>query len=128
MQLSLKTAHLSVCHEENNALESLPQFHQEQTKPITAMSLWGMLHDLGCIWVIRDFKGPLSKSIKVLQNMTGTGRQWPGGKAFLSYKILIFPSQMILSALQSLLQLFLELFLVLGNFFVPNGMPRPSML
>lgn len=54
---------------------TLPQFHQEQTKPITAMSLWGMFYDLDCIWVIRDFKGPLSKSIKALQNMTGTGIQ-----------------------------------------------------
>lgn len=54
---------------------TLPQFHQEQTKPISAMSLWGMFHDLDCIWVIRDFKGPLSKSIKALQNMTGTGIQ-----------------------------------------------------
>lgn len=96
------------------------------------MSLWGMFHDLGCIWVIRDFKGPLSKSIKVLQNMTGTGRQRPGSKACLSNKILIFPPQKILSALQSLLQLFLELFLALGIFFffffVQNGMSRHIML
>lgn len=90
------------------------------------MSLWGMLCDLGCIWVIRDFKGPLSKSTKVLQNMTGAGRQRPGSEACLSYKILIFPPQMILSALQSLLQLFLELFLALGTFLYKMGCPDPS--
>lgn len=66
------------------------------------------------------------QSIKVLQNMTDTGRQRPGSKACLSYKILILPPQMILSTLQSLFQLFLELFLDLGIFLYKMGCPDPS--